>query len=90
MADALTPRSDITEFIVLAANLAELDEYRTISLPKQKDPFTELIDDLTQIKLSDLLSDDIDMINKKDIIAIKDLIKSEKIQARLPYILNLE
>ena len=80
----------IEKAVELAANLAELDEYRTISLPKQKDPFTELIDDLTQIKLSDLLSDDIDLINKKDIIAIKDLIKSEKIQARLPYILNLE
>ena len=80
----------IEKAVELAANLAELDEYRTISLPKQKDPFTELIDDLTQIKLSDLLSDDIDIINKKDIIAIKDLIKSEKIQARLPYILNLE
>jgi len=80
----------IEKAVELAANLAELDEYRTISLPKQKDPFTELIDDLTQIKLSDILSDDIDLINKKDIIAIKDLIKSEKIQARLPYILNLE
>ena len=80
----------IEKAVELAANLAELDEYRTISLPKQKDPFTELIDDLTQIKFSDILSDDIDLINKKDIIAIKDLIKSEKIQARLPYILNLE
>ena len=80
----------IEKAVELAANLAELDEYRTISLPKQKDPFTELIDDLTQIKLSDILSDDIDLINKKDIIAVKDLITSEKIQARLPYILNLE
>ena len=73
-----------------AAALAEIEEYRTISLPKQKDPFTEFLDGLNQAKLSDILSDDLDLINKKDITTIKEMIKSEKIQTRLPYILSLE
>jgi len=73
-----------------AAALAEIEEYRTISLPKQKDPFTEFLDGLNQTKLSDILSDELDLINKKDITTIKEMIKSDKIQTRLPYILNLE
>ena len=73
-----------------AAALAEIEEYRTISLPKQKDPFTEFLDGLNQTKLSDILSDELDLINKKDITTIKEMIKSEKIQTRLPYILRLE
>ena len=73
-----------------AAALAEIEEYRTISLPKQKDPFTEFLDGLNQTKLSDILSDELDLINKKDITTIKEMIKSEKIQTRLPYILSLE
>ena len=73
-----------------AAALAEIEEYRTISLPKQKDPFTEFLDGLNQAKLSDILSDELDLINKKDITTIKEMIKSEKIQTRLPYILSLE
>ena len=45
---------------------------------------------LNQTKLSDILSDELDLINKKDIITIKEMIKSDKIQTRLPYILSLE
>ena len=73
-----------------AAALAEIKDYRTISLPKQKDPFTEFLEGLNQTKLSDILSDELDLINKKDITTIKEMIKSEKIQTRLPYILSLE
>ena len=76
--------------VEIAAGLAELDEYRTISLPKQKDPITEFLEEFTQTKLSDILVNDLDLIKKEDIIAIKELIKSDKIQTRLPYILNLE
>ena len=73
-----------------AAALAEIEDYRTISLPKQRDPFTEFLEGLNQTKLSDILSDELDLINKKDITTIKEMIKSEKIQTRLPYILSLE
>ena len=80
----------IEKAIESAAALAEIEDYRTISLPKQKDPFTEFLDGLNQTKLSDILSDELDLINKKDIISIQEMIKSDKIQTRLPYILSLE
>ena len=73
-----------------AAALAEIEDYRTISLPEQKDQLTEFLDGLNQTKLSDILSDELDLINKKDIITIQEMIKSDKIQTRLPYILSLE
>ena len=73
-----------------AAALAEIEDYRTISLPKQKDPFTEFLDGLNQTKLSDILSDELDLINKKDINTIKEMIKSDRIQTRLPFIFSLE
>ena len=49
-----------------------------------------ILDELNQTKLSDILVNDLDLIKKEDIIAIKELIKSDKIQTRLPYVLNLE
>ena len=80
----------VEKAIELAAKLAELDEYRTISLPKQKDPFTEFIDDLTQTKFSNMLNDELNLINEKDFIAIKELVKGDKIQTRIPFILDLK
>ena len=80
----------IEKAIELAAKLAELDEYRTIYLPKQKDPFTEFIDDLTQTKFSNMLNDELNLINKKDLIAIKEIVKGDKIQTRIPFILDLK
>ena len=80
----------IEKAIELAAELAELDEYRTISLPKQKDPFTEFIDDITQTKFSNMLNNELNLINKKDFIAIKEIVKGDKIQTRIPFILDLK
>ena len=80
----------IEKAIELAAKLAEIDEYRTISLPKQKDPFTEFIDDLTQTKFSNMLNDELNLINEKDFIAIKEIVKGDKIQTRIPFILDLK
>jgi len=80
----------IEKAIELAAELAELDEYRTISLPKQKDPFTEFIDDITQTKFSNILNNELNLINKKDFIAIKEIVKGDKIQTRIPFILDLK
>ena len=73
--------------ISTAASLAELDDFRVISLPKQEDPVTQIINDLKQTSLSDILINDFDL---KNIKTIKKLTKSDKIQARIPFILNLE
>ena len=76
--------------ISTAASLAELDDFRVISLPKQEDPVTQIINDLKQTSLSDILINDFDFKSLKNIKTIKKLTKSDKIQARIPFILNLE
>ena len=76
--------------ISTAAELAELDNFRIISLPKKEDPITQIINDLKQTSLSNMLIKDFDFINVKDIITIKAITKSDKIQARIPYIINLK
>ena len=76
--------------VSVAAELAELEDFRIISLPKKEDPLIQMINDLKQTKLSNLLSKNFDFINLKHIKTIKNLIESDKIQARIPYIINLE
>ena len=76
--------------VSIAAELAELEDFRIISLPKKEDPLTQIINDLKQTKLSNLVSENFDFINLKHIKTIKNLMESDKIQARIPYIINLE
>jgi protease-4 len=76
--------------ISTAASLAELDDFRVISLPKQEDPVTQIINDLKQTSISDILINEFDLKSLKNIKTIKRLTKADKIQARIPFILNLE
>ena len=76
--------------ISTAASLAELDDFRIISLPKQEDPVTQIINDLKQTSFSDILINEFDFKSLKNIKTIKRLTKADKIQARIPFILNLE
>ena len=76
--------------ISTAASLAELDDFRIISLPKQEDPVTQIINDLKQTSFSDILINEFDFKSLKNIKTIKRLTKADKIQARVPFILNLE
>ena len=76
--------------ISTAASLAELDDFRVISLPKQEDPVTQIINDLKQTSFSDILINEFDFKSLKNIKTIKRLTKADKIQARVPFILNLE
>jgi protease-4 len=76
--------------ISIAVELAEIENYRVISLPKEEDPLTKIINDLKQTKLSNLLNDEFDFINTQHIKTIKNLIKSDNIQTRIPYLIELE
>ena len=76
--------------ISIAVELAEIENYRVISLPKEEDPLTKIINDLKQTKLSNLLNDEFDFINTQHIETIKNLIKSDNIQTRIPYLIELE
>ena len=76
--------------IEIAVYLAEIEDYRIISLPKKKDPFAELalkfggetsISDLVMLKLG---------LKTELTHPIENLLKRDKIQARIPFIMELK
>ena len=76
--------------IVIAAELAEIEDFRVISLPKIEDPFTKIMNDLTETKLAAFFEKEFDLIYTKKIKKVKDLITSDEIQTRIPYLIELE
>ncbi|MBH69694.1 MAG: signal peptide peptidase SppA [Flavobacteriales bacterium] len=75
--------------IKIAAYKAKIKDYRITSLPKKKDPINELIMEIgknnnSNFSFSNSLNNN--LINNY----IKDLEKLEKIQARIPYFINLK
>ena len=76
--------------IVIAAELAEVDDYRVISLPKIEDPFTKIMNDLAESKLVTFFETEFNLMDTKKIKKVKDLITSDEIQTRIPYLIELE
>jgi protease-4 len=78
----------IQDAIKIAASMANMENYRVISLPEQKDPFTELMDDLTgepnEVRLKAELG-----VFYPYYKEIKSLSNMEGIQARLPFSLEI-
>lgn len=80
----------IEKAIEIAAKLAKIKDYRVISLPKKKDPFSELVLKIGgESSLSDVLMQKLG-INTKLINPIEDLLKEDKIQAKIPFIIELK
>ena len=74
--------------IVIAASLAKLDNYKLIDLPKQKDPFSQIVEQLTgNIKIN-LISNELGD-GYKYYEYIKSLTKMSGVQARLPYNIDI-
>jgi protease-4 len=77
----------LNDAIAAAAKMANLSKYRTIELPKQKDPFTEILSELgneAETKyLNYKLGDEAKYFNKA-----QELLKMQGIQARLPYVID--
>ena len=74
--------------IVSAAELAELEDYRIITLPKKTDHIKELLKGFSmehKIILPEFLNISEETINQLDFLNSKD-----KIQARLPFIMELK
>ena len=76
--------------IVIAAELAEVDDYRVISLPKIEDPFTKIMNDLTESKLVTFFETEFNLMDIKKMKKVKNLITSDEIQTRIPYLIELE
>ena len=76
--------------IEIAANLAKIENYRTISLPEKKDPFSELALMLgNSSSFADILFAKLGL-KTKFTQPIETLLKSDKIQARVPFIMELK
>jgi len=74
--------------IVLAASFAKLDNYKLIDLPKQKDPFSQIVEQLTGNVKINLISNELGD-GYKYYEYIKSLTKMSGVQARLPYNIDI-
>lgn len=74
--------------IKVAAEKAKLDNYRITELPKQKDPFQQLLEDLTGKAKISLLKDELGVVYRQ-YSNVLNLMSNQGIQARLPYNVEL-
>jgi len=73
--------------INIAADLAEISDYRIVSLPKKEDPLETFIKEITREEskyIANYLG-----VDHKFVKSIENLIKGEKIQTRMPFILEI-
>ena len=73
--------------IDIAADLAELSDYRLVSLPKKEDPLETFIKEITGEEskyITNYLG-----IDRKFVKSVENLLKGEKIKARMPFILEI-
>jgi len=76
--------------IDIAAYLAKVEDYRIISLPKKKNPFEELTLKLSGVaSISDLILSKFGFTTQIT-EPIEELLKGDKIQARVPFIMELK
>ena len=76
--------------IEIAALLAKVEDYRIISLPKKKDPFSELALKLGgETNISNIVMRKLGFRTEL-IKPIENLLKEDRIQARIPFIMELK
>ena len=76
--------------INIAASLAKIEDYRIISLPKKKNPFEELSLKLgAEASISNLILSTFGFTTQM-IEPIEELLKGDRIQARVPFIMELK
>jgi protease-4 len=73
--------------IDIAAHLAKLDDYRIVSLPQKEDPLESFIKEITDGETNYIAK--YFGVNSKYIKPIESLLKGEKIQTRMPFILEI-
>lgn len=79
----------INKAVKIAASMAKLDDYRIISLPKQKDPFTQLMEDISGSSDETLLKEKFGVFYPyyKE---IQSLYNMQGVQARLPFSITID
>ncbi|PCJ89507.1 MAG: signal peptide peptidase SppA [Flavobacteriales bacterium] len=79
----------LTKAIEIAADMADLEEYRVSEYPKKKDAFDELIKEFLGGAQTDMMQQHLGK-NYKYFNYLKEVSKMQGIQARLPYFLEIE
>ena len=77
----------LEDAIVSAADLADLEDYRVITLPKKEDPITEIIESFSvehSISFPEFMGISDETINHLEFLNSKD-----KIQARIPFLFEI-
>lgn len=74
--------------IEIAAEMANLEQYRIVSLPRQIDPFQKLLKDLTGDIKSGILQSELGE-SYRHYRNLKEIIHTEGIQMRLPYMIEI-
>jgi protease-4 len=74
--------------IVIAKEKAGIEEYRLISLPKEKDPFQAMLDELTGNVKMRILKSELGL-NYKYYEKTKDIMNMGGVQVRIPYQIDL-
>jgi len=79
----------INKAVKIAASMAKLDDYRIISLPKQKDPFTQLMEDISGSSDETLLKEKFGVFYPyyKEIQSFYNM---QGVQARLPFSITID
>lgn len=70
--------------IAIAAEKAGVEEYRVVDLPKQKDPFQALMEDLSGNAKMMILGDEFVYIYKQ-YQQVTNMVKNQGVQARMPF-----
>jgi protease-4 len=78
----------LDDAIILAAEMAELEEYKILSLPKQKDPFQQIMDELMGKSTESMIEKELG-VNYKYYHYIKDISEMKGVQARLPFEISI-
>lgn len=74
----------LTDAIKLAAEKAELENYRLVELPKQKKLFEQLMEDMSAEAKAWMLKDELGL-SFKAYNRIKSMLNNQGVQARIPY-----
>jgi protease-4 len=78
----------LTIAVEIAAKKAKLDHYRILELPKPEDPFDQIMKELSGNVKERFLRNELSG-HYKQYRLVKQVLQSDKIQARLPYDLNI-
>jgi protease-4 len=78
----------LTDAIALAKKMANLDNFRIVNLPKLKDPFEELLKEISGSAKASFMKDEMGE-GYKYYEQLKDLISQRGILARMPYDIDI-